>query len=39
MADDGPRTVGGKIVLRIYLLDNSFKTLLVDPDATIKASA
>jgi hypothetical protein len=36
MSEDGPREVGGKVVLRVYLLDNSFKTLLVEPASTVE---
>jgi len=31
----GPRTLNGKIVLQVYLLDNSYKTLLIEPTSTV----
>ena len=31
----GPRTLNGKIVLQVYLLDNSYKTVLIEPTSTI----
>lgn len=33
-ATEGPRKLAGKFVVRVYLLDNSMKTLLVEEDAT-----
>jgi hypothetical protein len=31
----GPRTLNGKVVLQVYMLDNSMKTLLVEPTSTV----
>lgn len=31
----GPRTLNGKIVLQVYTLDNSYKTLLIEPTSTV----
>ena len=31
----GPRTLNGKVVLQVYLLDNSYKTVLIEPTSTI----
>ncbi len=30
-----PKTLDGKIVLQAYFLDNSYKTLLVEPSSTV----
>ncbi len=30
-----PQTLDGKIVLKAYFLDNSYKTLLVEPSSTV----
>ena len=30
-----PKTLDGKIVLQAYMLDNSYKTLLVEPSSTV----
>ena len=30
-----PKTLNGKIVLQAYMLDNSYKTLLVEPTSTV----
>lgn len=30
-----PKTLNGKIVLQAYLLDNSYKTLLIEPTSTV----
>lgn len=35
----GPRTLNGKIVLQVYTLDNSYKTLLIEPTSTVHVSA
>ena len=32
----GPRTLNGKVVLQIYMLDNSMKTMLAEPTSTVK---
>jgi hypothetical protein len=29
-----PKTMNGKIVLQVYLLDTSYKTLLIEPTST-----
>jgi hypothetical protein len=29
-----PKTLNGKIVLQVYTLDNSYKTLLIEPNST-----
>ena len=34
MVPNGPRTVDGKIVLEAKMLDNSHRTLLVEPTST-----
>jgi hypothetical protein len=31
----GPQTLNGKVVLRVYTLDNSMKTLLIEPTSTV----
>ena len=37
MADPtGPKMLAGKHIVRVHLLDNSLKTLLVDEDATVQ---
>lgn len=35
----GPKTLNGKIVLQVYLLDNSYKTLLIEPTSTVHVRA
>jgi hypothetical protein len=35
----GPRTLGGKVVLQVYMLDNSYKTLLIEPTSTVNVRA
>ena len=30
-----PKTLNGKIVLQVYMLDNSYKTLLIEPTSTV----
>lgn len=32
----GPRTLNGKIVLQVYMLDNSYKTVLIEPTACVQ---
>ena len=32
----GPRSLNGQIVVQIYQLDNSYKTLLIDPTSTVQ---
>lgn len=34
-----PKTLNGKIVLQIYMLDNSYKTLLIEPTCTVHVGA
>ena len=34
----GPKTLRGKVILRVNLLDNSQKTLLVEPISTVQVS-
>jgi hypothetical protein len=38
MASNAPKTLNGKIVLQVYMLDNSYKTLLIEPNATAHVS-
>jgi hypothetical protein len=33
-----PKVLNGKIVLQVWLLDNSYKTLLIEPTATVHVS-
>jgi hypothetical protein len=30
-----PKILNGKIVLQVWLLDNSYKTLLIEPTSTV----
>jgi hypothetical protein len=30
-----PKILNGKVVLQVYMLDNSYKTLLVEPTSTV----
>lgn len=39
MATSGPRTLNGKVVLTVYLLDNSYKTILCEPTSTVHVSS
>jgi len=34
-ATNAPRLLNGKVVLQVFLLDNSYKTLLIEPSATV----
>ena len=34
----GPKTMNGKIVLQVYMLDTSYKTLLIEPTSTAHVS-
>ena len=33
---EGPKTVGNQVVLKVYLLDNSYKTILVELTSTVQ---
>jgi hypothetical protein len=30
-----PKILNGKVVLQVYMLDNSYKTMLVEPTSTV----
>jgi galactitol-specific phosphotransferase system IIC component len=36
MATGGPKLLNGKIVIQAYMLDNSYKTVLIEPHSTVQ---